>query len=278
MVKLRNRTILASAIMMAVQPVSLLAGTRGEGDGDKVFTQADIDAAVLEQKKASDTDTEGLRTKNAELLTSAAAARAAAKKFEGIDVEGLTELKAKIENDEILSLLAEGKTSEAMDKNTERLRVTHQAALDESTTASNAFKERAEKSEAIVSKLLIDGAATTEFTLAKGIPEAAPDVINRIQQMFTVEDGIPVARGADNEMIQGEKGPLTIKEYINGLKKDAPHLFPNSSSANAGDGKGGEGGEVSDLDQQILDAVAANNFDLMRELRNKKKEAKKKVR
>lgn len=267
----RSKIFLGLAVaMMAVNAVR-----HGEEGDPPVLptTKEDLDKAIAAAVTAAETrvksEFEGTATKNRELLDELKPLKALAKSVEGLDIEGLKELKGKIENDNILKLFSEGKHTEALEAATERLRVTHNAEKESLTTTITELQESNRINVELVDKLLIDGGSQSAFILAKGKPTAVDDVAARARQTWKVEKGELVARNDKGEMIQGAKGPLTMAEWAEGLKKTAPHLFPDSEGAGLG-GEGGGGGGDGGLEAQILAASAAGDMKKLRELRKKR--------
>jgi hypothetical protein len=124
-----------------------------------------------------------------------------------------------------------------------------------------------------LNKLIIDGVATREFIAEKGEETAIPDVMRRVRDVFKTENGEPVARDAEGKLVAGASGaPLTVKEYIQSLRKSAPHLFPRSEGADMRTGADGKG--KSD-DERLADAAKVSPTELRR-VENLIKEEKKK--
>jgi len=249
-------------------------GGGGSGEPEKIsMTKEELDAKIAEATKPY----EGIKTKNQELLNTIKTNKEALSKIDGLDVDSLLSLKDKIENDEILSLLASGKSSEALEKHTERLQLNHNAELKSVTEKLTAAEQASATDRQQLHGLLIDGEAMKAFVSAKGRETAVPDVILRAKQIFKVErdektgENIVAARDAKGDLIQGEKGNLTFQEWAEGLKETAPHLFPDSES---GFGKGG--GPNSDGkggDAEML-AAAAKGPQFLREYKEKVRAAK----
>ena len=262
-------------------PIAVLASI-GQGEGEDEITKEALDAAVAAAvTKANETsaakhlkETQGLTTKRDELMGTLKTATDKLKETEGIDIEALLALQSTVENDEILSLMASGKHSEALEKSTEKMRVTHAASLKELSDKLTASETSGNKNAALVDSLLIDGGSKSALIKAKGLDTALDDVALRARQVWKVEDGELVARDGEGEMIQGEKGPITMSEWTEGLKETAPHLFPASESARA---KGGKGGviDLTDINGQMVAAANAGDMDLYNKLRKEKKEAAK---
>jgi len=241
-----------------------------EDDEVKTFTQADIDAAIAKANEGSS----GLKTKNEQLLQTIADNKRALASIDGVDVPELLALKQKIANDEILSLLAAGKSSEALERHTERLTLTHNSEVTGLNERLSASEKASATDRTQLHGLLIDGEAMKSFVAAKGVETAIPDIILRAKQIFKVErdeatgENVVAARDAKGNLIQGEKGNLTFEEWAISLKETAPHLFPASES---GYGRNGKGGEDKGGDAELL-AAAEKGPEALRELKRKRKE------
>lgn len=73
---------------------------------------------------------------------------------------------------------------------------------------------------------------------------AHTDAVARGRAVFKLEDGKPVAY-KDGEKVYGKDGsPLSPREWVESLSKDAPHLFDDSEGGGAGGGGGGGGGNA----------------------------------
>jgi len=255
-------------------PLALLLNN-GRGEGEDSFTQEDLDTKIAEALSAQKTeltkDSEGLNKKNTELLATLKTATEKLKTTEGIDIQALLDLQKTVENDEILSLMASGKHSEALEKSTEKMRVTHSAEIESLSTKLADEVESSTKNKNLVDSLLIDGGSKTSFIKAKGLDTALEDIALRARQVWKVEEGELVPRGADGEMMKGEKGILTMDEWAEGLKEKAPHLFPASESAGAQGGKGGSI-DLTTIDGQMVEAAKKGDTKLLRELKKKKQE------
>jgi hypothetical protein len=151
-------------------------------------------------------------------------------------LDQLLQFKTKVEQDEILQLAMNGKPQEAIERATERLRLSHTAEKDQLTGEVTKYKTEAESAKEQLRTLIVDNAVVRDFVSVKGIEAAIPDVLYRARSVFTVEEGIPVARNADGSLMQGKNGALTVKEWCEGLKEKAPHYFPQSAGSNLPEG------------------------------------------
>lgn len=270
----RTQTYLAVA-----SAIMVLGFRHGEGDDDKPITKEALAAAVAEAaaraRQEATAEFQGVAQKNTELLEEVKGLKKIAKQIEGVDLPSLLDFKSKIENDAVLKLMSEGKHEEAIGKATEKLTSTYQAQLTEKDTALAELQALRQSDIQLIEELLIDGGAKDAFINAKGEPKAIDDAVLRARQIWKVEKNAAtgkselVARDGEGKLIQGAKGPLTMAEWSEGLKKTAPHLFPKSVSGDLG-GEGGEGGSGGDLEAQIVAASANGDFKKLRELRKQR--------
>lgn len=215
------------------------------GDGDKsggvktgTFSQADLDAAV---SAATKTVSDKLSAKNSELLEELKAAKQNLKQFDGIDPEKTKQMLAAFENDQDLKDISEGKHEEVIKRRTEKIEANYktsieslQSELDSSKKNENHYKEKFES-------LSIDKTAIEFFTKHKGVSSAVEDIALRARKVWRLEGDEIVARNEAGELITGADGQITMEEWIVGLKKTSPHLFPQSQgsgSKGSGDGDG----------------------------------------
>lgn len=160
-------------------------------------------------------------------------------KFKDIDPEEARHLKT------IKTELEDKKLKEKdLDK------VIEQRVGEMKTKHEREIKERDDKlnlANTELSRLKISDAAVTEATRLGLRAGAKDDLVARVSGTFRLEGGKPVAFGTDGQKIYGsDGGELTIKEAVEKLTKDAPHLFEPSegTGANGTQGKPGSGGII----------------------------------
>lgn len=109
------------------------------------------------------------------------------------------------------------------------------------------------------------------IAVSKGArPEALGDIKNRARPIFKLEDGGVVAYDDAGEKLYGkDTAGLTIGEWLDGLSKDASHLFgatTGGGSQGGGDANDGDEGSVRTIhpDQagQFLDEIADGKVQL----------------
>jgi hypothetical protein len=253
-------------------PLYCVDGDDGDGSGGGGgggFTQADVDSAV---DAAVNTATSGLKSKNAELVTDIKGLKAQTKAWDGLDPEAVRNMMDRMENDEELKLIAEGKHSEAWDKRLEKVGAKHQSAIDGVVTERDGLRTELDKSQDQVRDLIIKQQVVTSFISEKGVEQAIPDVVLRAKSAFTIEEGVPICRDVDGEIVRGADGPITIPEWVAARKQDAPHWFPPSQGAGA-TGAGGRGGGSggSDIDAKMEAAASSGDMVMYRKLHLEKK-------
>lgn len=226
---------------------------------------------IMAELESTRGEAEKLRAKNQELLGEVKPLKELAGKFKDVDIDSLLSLKTQVEQDEILSLAAQGKHSEAIEKATEKVRLEQKAAQEKWEKELEEARTSAQTNEQRLHELLIDGGAKSQFVELGGRKTAMDDIALRAKSVWRVEEGKPVARDASGQLLQGEAGPITMKEWIASQKETAPHLFEDS----AGSGLSGSGGGSSgSLDDQIIAAANAKNFAKVRELREKQEKSR----
>jgi hypothetical protein len=241
------------------------AGAEGGDSGGGADIQAQIAAAV-------EAATAGLKTKNQELLQGLSEAKKGLKNWEGLNPQEVRDMMERLSKDEELKLLAEGKHDEAWNKRLEKVSATHKSQLEALQTEAGTYKTSLEKAQEQIRDLVIDQQVLTGFMAEKGLESAAPDVVLRAKAAFKIEDGTPIARDKNGEIIRGKDGAITIPEWIASLKQTAPHLFPGSVGAGAeGGGPGSRGG---DIDARMEKAANSGDMKLYRQLKEEKAKAK----
>jgi len=186
------------------------------------------------------------------------------KNWEGLDPEKVRGLLDRVEKDEELKLLAEGKTDEAFNKRLERVNAQHQSELENVTGKLVDYESKLEKAEAQVRDLIIDQQVVTNFVNENGLKSGVPDVILRAKATFKIEDGQAIARDENGQIIRGKDGPITVQEWVAGLKDTAPHLFPQSSGAGA---SGSSGNGRDSVEKRLEEAAARGDMSEYRKIR-----------
>lgn len=244
-------------------------GEGGEG-GDKTPTTAELKA----QLDAMNESMKKLEAKRDELLNENKSLKDKNKPFDGLDPEYVRNLVKQVENDEELKLITEGKHDEVIKRRTEKVEATYKAQMKSLQDKHDSMAESLAKANSQVQTLMIDGSIVTEFTGAGGLATATDDIVSRAKRVWKIEDGEAVPRDPKTgEILQGADGVMTKKEWIEKQRKEAPHLFPASTSDET---PGNSNSKTTDLDAKISAARKAGDFDRVRELKKQRDEARKK--
>lgn len=234
------------------------AGGGGGGGDGAALTQADIDAAV-------EAAVGGLKSKNSELLESLTQTKKTLKDWDGLDPTEVRDMMDRLSKDEELKLLSEGKHEEAWSKRLEKVGAKHQSEIDGLTADRDSATAERDRLAEQVRDLVIDQKVLSAFMGEKGLESAAPDVVLRAKAAFKIEDGTPIARDENGEIIRGADGAITVEEWVGSLKQSAPHLFPGSQGAGAGGAGGAAGG--GDVEARLAAASESGNMAEYRRLR-----------
>ena len=241
-------------------------GGGGSSTGFSAEQQAAVDAAV-------EAATSGLKSKNSELLGTTKQMQSQLKAWEGLDPAQVRGFMEKLGADEELKLIAEGKHEAAWGKRLEKVGATHRAQLDAVAAERDTLKTERETLAQQVRDLIIDQQVVTNFVSEKGFEGAIPDVVLRAKAAFKIEEGVPIARDSNGEIIRGASGPITVKEWVAARKLDCPHWFPGSQGAGASGSGGGRGG--SDIWARMEAAADAGDMATYRKLSDERKKAAK---
>lgn len=147
------------------------------------------------------------------------------------DVKAMME---RLENDEMTRLAAEGKTDEIIKKHREKWDAerkseqgSFQQQIDELTQSKQTLEQQ-------LTKELIDNRAMAAASKAGAIPESLDVVKMLAQNQWKLEDGEPVLRNKDGEIVTGKKGAITFEEWASEqLHESHPYLFPQPKGSGA---------------------------------------------
>lgn len=150
------------------------------------------------------------------------------KDVDPVKYKELVELQRQVDEGK---LLKEGKVEEVVNSRVTAMKATLEAERD-------GFKTRAETSEGQLAVLLIDSAVRAE-ALKKGIATTAlDDVVLRARTVYKMKEGVAVPHNEKGEVVYGKDGktPMPMTDWVEGLKKTAPHLFAGHSGGGAAGG------------------------------------------
>jgi hypothetical protein len=159
------------------------------------------------------------------------------------DVKAMME---RLENDEMTRLAAEGKTDEIIKKHREKWdaeRKSSESALQQQLDELGQQKQTLEQQ---LTKELIDNRAMAAASKAGAIPESLDVVKMLAQSQWKLEDGEPVLRNKDGEIVTGKKGAITFDEWASEqLHESHPYLFPQPKGSGAPGNNGAKGAQAN---------------------------------
>jgi len=184
------------------------------------------------------------------------------KQYEGLDPQKARDALEKLQAINEQKLIDAGKLDEVLDQRTQRLRSDYEGqikALNESLNStkneSKIFKER-------LAEVVIDNSLQAAVSRTAAVRQGAmQDILSRGRQVWSInDDGTPVPTGSDGKVMYGKDGKstLSMEEWAQSMRDEAPYLFEPSKGGGAGGGMGGSsdiGGKVINVgDQDALNA------------------------
>ena len=157
-------------------------------------------------------------------------------KYGNIDMEKYQELMLAEQENKDKEMIDAGKIDELLEERTKRMREELQGTNDELTGNNQKLTARLEK-------LVIDNAARDAAIKAGVVPTAVNDVLSRVRGTFSLDGDDAMPKDSEGNVIYGSDGstPLSIADWVTGLQKEAPHLFPASSGGGSQHNSGGQG-------------------------------------
>lgn len=218
-----------------------------EGEKTPEEVAAEQEAAIAKRiKDAVDLEVAGLKHKNTELLGTNARLKDEAKQFEGMDPAALKAMKDRLDADEDVKLLAEGKKEMVIEKYTQRMRAEHQTQIDAAEERVKAEAQRAD----IYKSAVLDN--QIRAVTAGMHPGAVEDALLHARNIFSLDaKGKAVKLDSEGRPELGKDGssPFSPAEWIETQKELKPHWFPagtsGSGSSNARDGGNGAGKTIT---------------------------------
>lgn len=169
------------------------------------------------------------RTNNIEL-------KKALEKYDGIDPEKyrqLTEQEKKIREKKLIEA---GEIDKVVEERVKAMKEEHTTTMKTVTTERDTLQAK-------LSSVLIDSAVKSAAIAIGVIPTAVDDVVLRAKATFSMKNGEVVPLDAKGNVIYGKDGttPLSVDEWVKGLKQSAPHLFEGMKGSGAAGSRGGPG-------------------------------------
>ncbi|MBS3648854.1 hypothetical protein KEU06_09570 [Pseudaminobacter sp. 19-2017] len=141
---------------------------------------------------------------------------------------------------------------EAIQERTKTMREGLEAQIRQHATEKDAWKTKFEQADGRRRQGVVDRAiASLAVDETIGMhPTALADIQVRARSVFEVDDNDGLTPKRNGEVLYGGDGatPMSIKEWVNVLRDEAPHFFKGSSGGGSGgDGNGFRGKSASDI-------------------------------
>jgi len=213
-----------------------------------------------------DEEVAGLKSKNAEILDERK--KLDLKIKEKFDFDAAKEALEFLENNKDAKLIKDGKTDELIEKKLSQVRSDHEAAMGELMQQLKSANDHGMLFEGLYKTKMVEDSLREAAIAAKVRPEAINDVLLHGRTVFSLaEDNSVEARDAEGKLKKTiDDKVLTPTNWIEGLKKTAPHYWPDSVGAGA---RGGGAGDEGDLTAAINRAAQKGDMVEFRRLRKK---------
>ena len=242
----------------------------GDGSGDS--GGQGNGAAPTEAEIKLQAEIDKLVGKNSQLLSEKKKFQAKAAEFDGMDaveLKTLRELGKRLENDQEVKLISEGKLDEVINRRTERVRIDLESKMEAMTTKMAEVTEQRDSFQSRHNNYVVDTNLRKAAEKEGVLPEAIDDVVSRGRLVFNSieDDGNILSRDKDGELKKGEDGQVvTPTSFVKGLKTTSSYYWPQSKGGNL------SGGQFKDMDtahQSLDQAVKAGDATSYRASRNK---------
>jgi len=229
----------------------ILFAREGE-DGGGSGGQQDIEKIIADRVAR---EVAGLKAKNEELLGTNKKLKEQSAQYEGVDVERYKAFQERLDKDEDARMIADGKTTELVQKYTERMRKEHESQLAAVRAEVDSANQRGKKYETAVLDNHIRQACVGMH------PSAIEDALLHGRNTFTLDaEGRAVKLDGSGRPELGKDGqnPFSPAEWIESQKELKPHWFPATSSGSGSSGSSGAGAGVGKtITRSKFDALSA---------------------
>jgi len=160
-------------------------------------------------------------------------ARETAKQWEGMDSTEMRNLLTRIEGDEDMKLIKDGKYDQVFTKRTEKLRTDHQKQLDKLASDHKTALEEADKRTQLYEGRVLENALREAASEVGLHAPAIRDAVREGRATFVLDDnGNAVQKREDGSVVIGKDGknPFSPKEWLESMRTEAPHWFPAEGS------------------------------------------------
>lgn len=165
----------------------------------------------------------------------------------GGDVDKAAEVLSKLEDEELKSLIKDGKIDDFRNKIASGVDAKYKRTIDDYENKLKGYSEKESNYLNKIKELTIDR-TVTELAAKAGVhPTAIEDLLRRARNVFSLDEEYNVVAIDPSTKLPlpspTGKGNLEPSNWIESLREVAPHLFPSSSGTGTGGGESrNEGG------------------------------------
>jgi hypothetical protein len=217
----------------------------GEGEGGSGGTPTPEESQAAAIATAVEAATKGLKSKNQELLNKLHTAGDALKAWEGLDPAAIRGLMDRMDGDEELKLLKDGKLDDVVQRRVAKRDADWQKKLDIAAAERDSEKNKTSRFFTRVLDEQIRAAVN-----GKVHEKAVDDALFRARTIFTLDEDGYAVQLQNGQPVIGKDGktPFSPQEWIESMRENAPHWFPSTASGSgAGPSKGGGGANLMNL-------------------------------
>lgn len=211
--------------------------------------QIDLNSPEIQAAIAAQVDAQvsGLKTKNSELLgklnTANSDFSAFKSQFEGVDLEQYKAYSEKLKQDETARLIAEGKIDEVLNQRVQAMQQDYEGKLKASSGEAELYKSK-----------VLNGYVSTAAAQA-GVDPSALNLVSLLAQQSGIkldQQGNPIVTNTNGDIVYSKDGttPLSLNEWLLGLRETTPLLWGQPQGGGSGGGQGGQAKQPQDYTER----------------------------
>lgn len=215
-------------------------GGSGGSGGEVTIDPNSPDVQRLIQERV-EREVSGLKAKNSELLGKLKDTSERAKQWEGYDVEKVQALMKRMEQDEELKLLADGKVDDVVNRRIELRERDWNSRFGSLESKVSEYENIINQKEERLRQLTIDSRVTQAFQTLGYEPTALEEMVAKARNVFIMDgEGNVIPRDSNGNVIYGKdaKTPISVHQWLESLAEAKPWLRGVSKGAGATQNRG----------------------------------------
>lgn len=207
-----------------------------EGEDQQAGGEKPIDTDSQAFKDAVAAQTQSLKQQYDELNAQYTQAQATIDGYGDIDAKTAKELRDQRDQAQRESLQKNGKFDELHKQDMERAEKGWRSQLEKSNQETERYKARSEA----ISKNLVSAEIKAACAAAGVHASAVDDIVSRSAGKFGLDDDGAIKASEGN--VDGKGDPLSIADWVDSLRENAPHLFdkPRGTGTKGASSSGGQ--------------------------------------